>query len=253
MTTETPTPDIVTAENIIALYAAKRRDFQKANLRWANLRYANLRWANLRWADLSWANLSGADLSGANLSGANLSGANLSGANLRGADLSGANLHGANLRGADLRGANLGGADLGWASLSGANLRGANLRGADLSGANLHGANLRGAENIDATAAARLMRCPPDGAFVGYKQCRYGVIVKLMIPAESRRSSATGYKCRAEFVDVIEGDGVSIHDGKTTYTPGQRVTCHEWDADRWNECGGGIHFYMSREEAEAHS
>jgi len=227
------TPETVTAANIVALYAAGRRDFQKANLRGANLRWADLSGANLSGADLSWANLSGANLRGANLHGADLgwaslSWADLSGANLSGANLRGANLHGANLSGANLRGANLGGADLGWASLS-------------------------GAENIDATAAARLMRCPPDGAFVGYKQCRYGVIVKLMIPAESRRSSATGYKCRAEFVDVIEGEGVSIRDGKMTYAPGQRVTCHEWDADRWNECGGGIHFYMSREEAEAHS
>jgi hypothetical protein len=119
--------------------------------------------------------------------------------------------------------------------------------------ADLSGANLIWAQNMDATAAARLMRCPPEGAFIAYKQCLGGAIVKLMIPAEAMRSSANGYKCRAEFVDVIEGEGVSIRDGKMTYAPGQRVTCHEWDADRWNECGGGIHFYMSREEAEAHS
>jgi hypothetical protein len=134
-----------------------------------------------------------------------------------------------------------------------ADLSGADLSWADLSWANLRWANLSGAKNIDATVAARLMRCPPEGAFIAYKRCQRGAIIKLMIPAEARRSSATGYKCRAEFADVIEGDGVSIHDGKTTYTPGQRVTCHEWDVNRWNECGGGIHFYMSREEAEAHT
>ena len=134
-----------------------------------------------------------------------------------------------------------------------ADLRGADLRGANLRGADLREADLSEAENINATVAARLMRCPPEGAFVAYKMLRRGTICKLSIPAEARRSSATGYKCRAEFADVIEGEGVSIHDGKTAYTPGQRVTCHEWDADRWNECGGGIHFYMSREEAEAHT
>jgi len=217
------TPQIVTAANIRELYAAGARTFQRADLSGANLSEADL-----RWADLSWANLRGADLRWANLSGANL----------RGADLSWANLSEANLRGANLREA-----DLSWA-----NLRGANLREADLSWA-----NLRGAKNIDAVTAALLMRCPAEGAFIAWKQCQGNAIIKLSIPAEARRSSATGYKCRAEFVDVIEGEGVSIHDGNTVYTPGQRVTCHEWDANRWNECGGGIHFYMSREEAEAHS
>jgi hypothetical protein len=193
MSTETPNAETVTAANIVALYAAGRRDFKQA--------------------DLSEADLSEADLSEADLSGADL-------------------------RWADLRWANLR-----WANLLGANLRGANLREADLSGA----------KNIDAVTAALLMRCPAEGAFIAWKQCQGNAIIKLSIPAEARRSSATGYKCRAEFVDVIEGEGVSIHDGNTVYTPGQRVTCHEWDANRWNECGGGIHFYMSREEAEAHS
>ena len=172
--------------------------------------------------------------------------ADLSWANLRGSDLSGANLRWADLRGADLRWANLRGSDL-----SGADLRWANLRGADLRWANLSGANLRWSKNIAPVIAARIMRCPPEGEFIAYKKLKGGTICKLAIPADARRSSATGYKCRAEFADVIEGNGVSVHDGTTAYAPGQRVTCHEWDADRWNECGGGIHFYMSREEAEA--
>ena len=153
----------------------------------------------------------------------------------------------------DFSRANLSWADLSGADLSGANLSGADLSRANLSWANLSWANLSWAKGIDAGTAARLMRCPPEGAFVAWKQCKGGAIVKLSIPAEARRSSATGYKCRAEFVDVIEGEGVSIFDGKIAYAPGQRVTCHEWDSDRWNECGGGIHFYMSREEAEAHT
>ena len=180
-------------------------------------------------ANLRDANLSGADLSGANLRDANLSGANLRGANLRGANLSGADLRSANLRGADLRGANLSGAD---------------LRGANLSGAN--GADL----------GIAMTRILPDGDLVGWKKCRDGVIVKLRIPAEAKRSHAFSRKCRAEFADVLEvigaEVGISSHDGKTEYRTGQRVMPDSFDEDWKEECSHGVHFFITRLEAEAY-
>ena len=179
---------------------------------------------------------------------ANLRWADLRGADLRGADLRGANLYGANLYGADLYGANLRGADLYGADLRGADLRGANLRGADL-----YGANLYGAMNIPPFASAQTS-ITPEGQLIGWKKCKNGLIVKLSIPTDARRSNASGRKCRAEFADVIEtigGDvGISQHDGKTEYRVGARVTCDNWCEDRWQECAGGIHFFITREEAE---
>jgi hypothetical protein len=184
------------------------------------------------------ADLSGADLYGVNLYGANLSGADLSGANLYRADLSGADLYGVNLYGANL---------------SGANLSGANLYRADLSGADLYGANLSGAEN-NALAIALTRIAPLEGAFTGWKKCRGNVIVKLRIPEKAKRSNAWTRKCRAEYVKVLEvigaDEGVSSHDGKTTYKVGKTVKCDKWDDDYTNECSGGIHFFMTREEAE---
>jgi hypothetical protein len=195
------------------------------------------------------ANLSGADLSRANLYGANLSGADLSRANLSGANLSGANLSGANLSGADLSRANLS-----RANLSGADLSGADLSRANLSGANLSGANLSGAKNAALIIAQT--RILPEGQIIGWKSCESGVIVKLSIPAEARRSHAFGRKCRAEFADVLgifNGEtGISKHDGKTTYRVGERVTCHAWSENWQEECAGGIHFFITREEAEAY-
>jgi len=208
--------------------------------------------ANLYGANLSGANLSGANLSGANLSRANLSGANLSGANLSGADLSGANLSGADLSGANLYGANLYGANLSGANLSGANLSGANLSGADLSGANLSDANLYGAINADYVIAQT--RILPEGDLIGWKKCNGGVIVKLRIPEAAKRSHAFGRKCRAEYVDVIEiigGDkAISQHDGKTEYIVGARVVPDSFSDDWQSECSNGIHFFITKIEAE---
>jgi hypothetical protein len=176
--------------------------------------------------------------------------ANLSGANLSGADLSGADLSRANLSGANLSGANLSGADL-----SGANLSGANLSGANLYGADLYDADLSGAKNIDHAVA--LTRICPDGDIVGWKKCRDNVIVKLLIPKEAKRNNATGRKCRAEFADVIEvigaEEGVSYFDRSITYRAGQRVTpTQPFDDNFFNECSTGIHFFITRVEAEKH-
>ena len=174
--------------------------------------------------------------------------ANLAGANLARADLVGANLVGANLAGANLVGANLVGANL-----AGANLADANLAGANLADANLACANLAGAKNTALAQAQTVIAS--SGSLVVWKKCADNVIVKLRVPEEAKRSNATGRKCRAEYVDVLEvfgaDAGVSLHDGKTRYAPNQRVACDAWDDNRWNECSGGIHFFLTREEAEA--
>jgi uncharacterized protein YjbI with pentapeptide repeats len=231
------------------LYGANLRD---ADLCGANLRDADLCGASLRDADLCGANLYGANLCGANLRGANLYGASLYGANLRDADLYGANLRDADLCGANLYGANLRDADLCGASLYGANLRDADLRDADLCGANLYGASLYGAKNSESAIAHT--RILPEGSLIGWKKCRGGVIVKLRIPEAAKRCHAFGRKCRAEYVEVLEvigaTVGISTYDTKTEYKQGVIVSCGTWGEDFTQECSGGIHFFITRIEAE---
>jgi hypothetical protein len=209
--------------------------------------------ANLSDADLRGTDLSGADLRGANLIGADLSGANLRDANLRGANLIRADLRGANLIGANLRGADLSGADLRGANLIGANLSDANLIRADLRGADLRDANLRDAKGLDfAIAKTRIL---PDGDLIVWKKCKGDVIVKLKIPAQAKRSSAFGRKCRAEFAEVVEVIGakeaVSKYGDSFIYRPGKTVRPTEPFCDDFTvECASGIHFYITRLEAE---
>jgi len=187
--------------------------------------------------------------------------ANLYGANLYGADLSGANLSRANLSGANLYGANLYGADLSGANLSGANLSRANLSGANLSRANLYGANLSGAYHLDEAKGLFLPTvCPSDGEFTAWKKCRDGAVVKLLIPDAALRSSASGRKCRASeavVLTIYDNSGNEIsearsgHDSDFIYRVGETVKpIQEFDTNRWNECAPGIHFFVTREEAE---
>ncbi len=189
------------------------------------------------------------DLSG-NLLWDGASCAYLRDADLTGVDLSGANLRGAYLRGANLRYAYLSCADLTGADLCGADLCDADLRGAKLTGAKLTDACLIGAKNIPDEVAKRLL-ITPEGVLIGWKKLEGGTICKLEIPADARRFNATGRKCRAEFAKVLEGEGCSRHDSTFKYIVGEIVRPRKpFDPDRWNECASGIHFFLTRKEAE---
>lgn len=200
-------------------------------------------WGDMR-ADLRGVNFQGASLFAVDLYGAELCEANLQRAELQRADLYGANLCGANLRGADL---------------CEANLCGANLCGADLYGANLCGASLYRAINIPFVP----MTCPDTGTFVAWKKAN-GYIVKLEIPEDARRSSATGRKCRcdkAKVIEIQELDGSSSeltevasgYDRNFVYRVGKIAEEPKYDESRWKECAPGIHFFINRQEAVDYS
>jgi hypothetical protein len=229
-----------------------------------DLRGADLSWADLRGADLSWADLRGADLGRADLRGvclrnADLSRANLSRADLRGADLSDADLSRANLSDADLRGSCLGGADLRGSCLSGADLRGADLSWANLSDADLSWANLRDAIGAS-LALAMASHLPSHGPLTGWKKLAGGLIAELIIPASAKRSHGASRKCRASAAEVkaiydLAGqrvtEGVSILSSNFVYRVGETVEPREpFCEDRWSDCASGIHFFITREEAE---
>lgn len=116
--------------------------------------------------------------------------------------------------------------------------------------------------------ADKFMVCPEDGSFTGWKRVvtakEEPLIVKLEIPANAQRSSANGRKCRASEAKVIaiydmntgkaypkNRYAYSIYRPGFKYKVGETVACEkEFDTNRWNECASGIHFFMTRREAE---
>ena len=137
-------------------------------------------------------------------------------------------------------------ANLRSANLRSANLRSANLRSANLSGADLSGANLRSA-NLPA------FQIPQEGTLTVFKKA-YGKVLKLLIPEGAKRTaSLVGRKCRAEFAIVLEGAPESVrssHDPNFTYKDGATVHPDKYCDDFRVECSNGIHFFLTREEAE---
>lgn len=137
----------------------------------------------------------------------------------------------------------------GWESMR------ADLRDTDLRGADMRGADLRDAKNVPYIP----MICPEEGSFIGYKKAS-DKIVKLLIPENAKRSSATTRKCRCDRATVLaiyELDGSiskvtevsSNRDSNFIYKINKEVVVDDFDEDRWNECSTGIHFFMQRQEA----
>ena len=151
---------------------------------------------------------------------------------------------------ADLRDADLSGADL-----RDANLRGADLRDADLHYANLRGATLSGAINIPFIA----LSCPSEGTFIGWKKVR-DYLIKLEIPEDAKRCSATTNKCRCDRAKVLSithlssnkeiiGEIENNNYVRCVYKVGEMVYPDKFDDDRWNECSNGIYFFINKQEA----
>lgn len=67
-----------------------------------------------------------------------------------------------------------------------------------------------------------------------------------------------GRKCRADAAVVMSvfpagAKAESLHVEGFFYELGATVRPDNWDEDWTNECGGGLHFYITEAEARAHS
>lgn len=111
------------------------------------------------------------------------------------------------------------------------------------------------------------MACPEYGSFVGYKKVvdfndfTKHYILKLRIPADAKRSSATDKLCRcnkAEVLNIQNLDGSSVDNILTArnicnykfiYKIGEIVEEPNFNECRWEEYTSGIHFFINREDA----
>ena len=201
-------------------------------------------------------NLENYDLSDMNFSHSNFIGVNLSNVNFCSSQLVNVLLDDCNLQNANLKNANL----------ERASLRRANLTKVDISGARLYAAVLENAilDNIifdDNTKNFRI-HCPEKGAFIAYKKGLNNLIVKLLIPSDSRRVSSTMNCCRCDKAKVLEiknFEGTKFFDEAWStvaegfcYKLGEWVYAENFNEDRWYDSTGGIHFWMTEEEAKAY-
>lgn len=196
------------------------------------------------------------DLSDMDFSHSNFINVNLSNVNFCSSQLVNVLLDDCDLQNANLKNTNL----------ERASLRRANLTKADISGARLYAAVLENAilDNIifdDNTKNFRI-HCPEKGAFIAYKKGLNNLIVKLLIPSDARRVSSTMNCCRCDKAKVLEiknFEGTKFFDEAWStvaegfcYKLGEWVYAENFNEDRWYDSTGGIHFWMTEDEAKAY-
>jgi hypothetical protein len=243
-------------------------------------------------ADFSHCRLEGRDFHGMNLDKANFKDADLHDCDFSNASLSMAEFNGAELYRCDFGLARLNSSVFIGAKIFDCNFFGANLCSVQFIDANIGYTNFENSMINDHTdftgAVARHLKdmpyipmvCPEEGEFVAWKVVcattddrddrmhHMPVLAKLLIPADAKRSSGFGRKCRASKAEVLgfyDLDGhmfdrkfcYSIHSywhWDFYYEVGKIVEPEEsFNEDRWSECASGIHFFMNRREAIEYS
>lgn len=214
---------------------------------------------NGKISDLSFSIIRDCDLTGCNFSEINFSNSNFVNVCLNNVNFENSNLQNCLLDGCSLENVNFKNSNLRTASF-----RRANLKGADISGANLYGAVLEEADlkdvKFDSETKNFSIHCPTKGAFIAYKKCLNNLIVKLLVPSDAKRVSATKNCCRCDKAKILEiknfegtkyyNEAWSTVDDNFCYKLGKWVYADNFNENRWYDSTGGIHFWLSEEEAK---
>ena len=242
------------------------------------------------YLNLSGLDLHNIDLSGLDLRHTILYNTNLRGANLQGSILSHASIHGVDLSYANLDYATCNFTEISHSSLRGATAQHTSFRHTLFNSVDFDNVKINytdfvysafrqsyitptGIANFSCatfnqcamTFAGSLNSCGMiiDTPIRGYKKCGTNgnspTIVTLEIPRGAIVFSINGSKCRTNKAIVlsIDGDGIdkaySFYDEEFVYRVGDELVIDDFDL-RYNvECGAGIHFFLTKKEAENYS
>lgn len=113
------------------------------------------------------------------------------------------------------------------------------------------------------TDFGRYLICPKEGCFRGYKKVwnkdGLAYVIELLISKTAKRTNMPGTrKCRCSRAKVLRAfgtNGKTFHSGFDTmfsYKVGHWAEITNFDPTINQDCTAGIHFFMTREEAEAY-
>lgn len=143
------------------------------------------------------------------------------------------------------------------------------FRNANFYRTNLNGLDLSFAQNLEwarfkKNCAYNNIQCPDEGSFIGWAIAYYFgelVLVKLEIPEDALRSSATNRLCRANKAKVLaicmpNGAELTTKEIKAaqmnpliTFTIGETVEIKNFNENRWRTDTPCIEFFITKQDA----
>ena len=228
--------------------------FDDVTLRSGSLIHSNLTRIHAERADFTGSCLWDNDCSEGVFTATRFIGAKLCDGNFKSAELCYCDLSFVDIDYAHFEHADLTDADMRWTKNSyWASFKGANMRNTNIEGSPIDDEAVEGAVNLFVP-----MVCPEEGSFIAWKKCGDGKIAKIKITENALRTGGNRDDCRASevlVIDIFDGDNsceeaVCIDDENKIYHKGELVKDEkEFDASLLHD-GKGIHFFITRAEAE---
>lgn len=227
-------------------------DLSYVNLSHVNLRYAILDNVNLENADLHKSDLTFTTIRNSDFTHADLNHARLDQAKIYNCTFYRARFYSAQLYQTYFDNTILCGAEFCRADLSRATLNNTNIDQAYLEACILYKTHM---DNATGSLIEYRRGKILTESIIGYKKCQNDVIVTLEIPKDAIVFSISGTKCRTNKAKVIAIDGADrafSNFCRMTYYVGDEFNIKDFNCEYNRECANGIHFFMTREEAEAY-
>ncbi len=177
-------------------------------------------------------------------------------ANFRYTDFRYANFRYADFRSADFRYTDFRYADFSYADFSSADFRYTDFRSANFRYTDFRSANFRYADFENSLFNYRILS--EEGKIIGWKKAKDS-IVKLEIDCKTAVGGMVGRKCRCMKAKVLEikdfegnklEEANSNYDSSFIYKVGKTVKVEDWNKKPYLECEKGIHFFITKQEAE---
>lgn len=250
-------------------------DFSKSKIKSTNFKfiscpqYAIFNDASLVSVNFSFSNLCSASFIGAILTDVDFSIANLPNLLFNRAQFIDVSFYSANLFSSDFSEAKLSSCNFRYANLAEVKLPSSILLDCNciFTGSNLYNCDMNNMySNLLEYKGGKIL----TENIIGYKKCKpynriyysfnkcTAAIVTLEIPRGAIVFSVNGKKCRtnrAKVLDIVDSDGNKVprarsYRGNLTYYVGDEFNIYDFDCEYNKECSKGIHFFMTREEAE---
>ena len=246
----------------------RRHAFVDEDLRHADFCGMDLRECRFDGCQLTAATFNAADLRGASFARCYINSVDFTYANMDGVLFASDRNKSVNAYFAAVRVCNFSHALMRNADLSQAVFRDCKFQNTKLKGTDVGEHVLSRFSNIDFLGATcipkgimKARRVLPTTSFTAWKRCAEGRLVELHVPADAKRSAGLSNKCRASKVVTVSiasklankcKNARSLRDTggqDCAYRVGYETVAHNFDPNPWKVCAGGIHFFMTAQEA----